>query len=82
VAETVTFPMVSRPGPAPTPDAKLRAELARPQAVLAAHMAKRPGWENINVRSAWVHAKDGILTEIGLVEGQLRNRWHPVEVVR
>ena len=56
----------------------LRTELGRAQALLAAHMAKRPHWHDIAIRAAWANEKDRIHTQIGLIEGPLRNRWQVV----
>ena len=56
----------------------LQAELGRAKVLLSAHMAKRPHWHDIAVRADWANEKDRIRTQIGLIEGQLRNRWQAV----
>lgn len=63
----------------PIPEDKVEAELARRRADLAAHLAKRPGHADTNALAAWVWDKDRILTAIGILEGQMENRWHNVE---
>jgi|GEM_PF-4913548 hypothetical protein len=75
-----TFPMLSHKGQPPIPDAMRKAELRRLRGALAEHIARRPGWTDINARAIWANQKDLILEEIGIQEGTLQNRWHPVDV--
>jgi hypothetical protein len=62
------------------PEDKLGLELAIQRAQLALHMECRPSNQNINALTKWVHAKQKFETAIGLLEGQINNRWHAVEV--
>jgi hypothetical protein len=57
-------------------------ELARLRAYLAAHMDVCPHWSNLNARAKWALEKDRILGAIDRIEGQINNRWFPVEVPR
>jgi hypothetical protein len=74
----ITFPMNSHPRGTQRTEAQLRAELALQKAILAGHLKQRPGTEDLNLLAKWVCAKDRILTEIGLIEGQIENRWREV----
>ena len=79
MAESLTFPMVSHRKPAAAvADAKLHQELTRLHADLTAHRALMPHWSMFNDRANWVHKKDFLITEIEMIESQLRNRWHEV----
>jgi len=72
--------MVSHPAPAQLSDRKLHSLLAKLDAALAAHMAKRPGIEDLNLRARWALEKDAIKSDIRMVKSQLQDRWHLVEV--
>ena len=74
----ITFPMNNHQAQVVPTESKLQTLLAEQLRQLAAHMAKRPGLENLNLRARWVDAKDQINLEIGIIEGQLHSRWKQV----
>lgn len=73
-----TFPMISHPSEALTPERELVDQLATLRAELALHQATRPGDHNTEALRVWVRAKDRILFGIEHAEGQIRNRWRVV----
>ena len=64
----------------PLPEALRVSKLARLQADLAAHEAKRPHWSAINDLARWIGKRDLLRSDIQILENQVTNVWHPVEV--
>jgi len=75
---TITFPRVSHYTPDLAPDSQLKDMLNAQRQQLAAHLPKRPSNQDTKALALWARAKDQILLEIGIIEGQMRNRWRDV----
>jgi hypothetical protein len=64
----------------PLPEAKRILKLAELRAELALHLDTRPPHHRINPLAAWIGKRDLLRMEIQLLESQVTNVWHPVEV--
>lgn len=64
----------------PLPEALRVTRLNRLKAELAVHLTERPHWFHINDLARWIDKRDLMLMDITVLENQITNVWHPVEV--